>query len=179
MSNRRENEGPMPEPIAYFLTWATYGTWLPGDERGWVEYKKGCQAPDPVVKRIAAAALNEEPCLLDREQRDVVEQTVRDHCRIRRWTLHAVNSRTTHLHVVVTADQHPDDVREQLKAWCTRKLKELEAERMRTNPTRQRGRLRDAWWAERGSKRYINDEEGLEAAIVYVRDGQDRKGDVD
>ena len=23
------------EPLAYFLTWTTYGTWLPGDERGW------------------------------------------------------------------------------------------------------------------------------------------------
>jgi hypothetical protein len=22
------------EPLAYFLTWTTYGTWLPGDERG-------------------------------------------------------------------------------------------------------------------------------------------------
>ena len=22
------------EPLAYFLAWTTYGTWLPGDERG-------------------------------------------------------------------------------------------------------------------------------------------------
>jgi hypothetical protein len=28
---------PMDEPLAYFLTWTTYGSWLPGDERGWVE----------------------------------------------------------------------------------------------------------------------------------------------
>jgi hypothetical protein len=27
---------PMDEPLAYFLTWTTYGSWLPGDERGWV-----------------------------------------------------------------------------------------------------------------------------------------------
>jgi hypothetical protein len=27
---------PMNEPLAYYLTWTTYGTWLPGDERGWV-----------------------------------------------------------------------------------------------------------------------------------------------
>ena len=32
----RPNEPPMPEPLAYYLTWTTYGTWLPGDERGWV-----------------------------------------------------------------------------------------------------------------------------------------------
>ena len=50
MMNRgvnRPNEAPMPEPLAYFLTWATYGTWLPGDERGWIEYRHGWKLPDP------------------------------------------------------------------------------------------------------------------------------------
>ena len=42
-----ENEGPLPEPIAFFLTWATYVTWLPGDDRGWIEYRHGWQLPDP------------------------------------------------------------------------------------------------------------------------------------
>ena len=26
----------MSDVLAYFLTWTTYGTWLPGDARGWV-----------------------------------------------------------------------------------------------------------------------------------------------
>jgi hypothetical protein len=34
--------------------------------------------------------------------------------------------------------------------------------------------IRENWWAERGSQRYINDEDSLAAAIRYVRDGQDR-----
>jgi hypothetical protein len=34
--------------------------------------------------------------------------------------------------------------------------------------------LRENWWAERGSQRFINDSESLEAAILYVRDGQDK-----
>ena len=33
--------------------------------------------------------------------------------------------------------------------------------------------LREKWWAERGSQRFINDSDSLESAIVYVRDGQD------
>ena len=49
----RECEPPVPEPLAYFLTWPTYGTWLPGDERGWVEYRQGWQLPDPARKREA------------------------------------------------------------------------------------------------------------------------------
>jgi hypothetical protein len=42
-----ENRPPMSDPLAYFLTWVTYGTWLPGDDRGWVEYRHGWQLPDP------------------------------------------------------------------------------------------------------------------------------------
>ena len=26
----------MPEPLAVFMTWTTYGTWLPGDPGGYV-----------------------------------------------------------------------------------------------------------------------------------------------
>ena len=80
-----------------------------------------------------------------------------------------MNCRTNHLHVVVSADRHPDEVRKQFKAWCTRRLKELECRR--SSGSEHAGR--ENWWAERGSRRYINDEESLEAAILYVREGQD------
>jgi len=33
--------------------------------------------------------------------------------------------------------------------------------------------IRENWWAERGSQRFINDSDSLQAAILYVRDGQD------
>jgi hypothetical protein len=38
---------PMADPLAYFLTWTTYGTWLPGDERGWVERPGQFRPPTP------------------------------------------------------------------------------------------------------------------------------------
>ncbi|NQT14126.1 MAG: transposase [Planctomycetes bacterium] len=106
--------------------------------------------------------------MLDAEQRRLVEKTILDHCRIRGWECHAVNCRTNHLHVVVSADRHPEDVRRQLKAWCTRRLKELERKR-------SRGPVRGNWWAERGSRRYINNAESLEAAICYVEEGQEQR----
>jgi hypothetical protein len=167
----RPNEAPMPDPLAYFLTWATYGTWLPGDERGWVKYKNGFHIPDPIKKVEAEARMTEDACRLDPQQRRLVQQTIDEHCRIRRWELFAVNCRSNHLHVVVGADRHPDVVREQFKAWCTRKLKDLS--RQRCVSEGEAARIRHKWWAERGSKRYINDEEGLASAIQYVLDGQD------
>jgi hypothetical protein len=224
----------MAEPLAYFITWATYGTWLPGDERGWVEYRRGRQLPDPIRKLEAQARMTEDACRLDAEQREVVERQVVETCRFRGWHLHAVNCRSNHLHIVVTAGQRPEVVRSQLKAWCTRRLKELQTRRQRaraaaaprlrvglvsdppsaaadqtpptrsvsegasivsagadqTPPTRSvseaasivgerapivsEGPIRENWWAERGSQRFINDDDSLEAVILYVRDGQDQ-----
>jgi REP element-mobilizing transposase RayT len=151
-----------------------YGAWLHGDERGWVEYRRGWQLPDPIRKLEAEARMTEDACLLDMEQRQLVERTIAEHCQIRGWKLHAVNCRSNHLHIVVTADLAPKHVRVQLKAWCTRRLKELEVKRQaRVCPGETSAIVRENWWAERGSDRYINDHESLEAVILYVRDGQD------
>jgi REP element-mobilizing transposase RayT len=173
MARGRVNEPPMPEPLAYFLTWSTYGTWLPGDERGWIQHDHGWQLPDAVRKLEAEAHMTEDACRLDGEQRDVVERQIAETCNIRGWHLHAVNCRSNHVHIVVTAAPRPKIVRNQLKAWCTRRLKELEAAR-RDEQRRVKGSgIRENWWAERGSQRFINDSESLEATILFVRDGQD------
>ena len=153
----------MDEPIGYFLTWATYGTWLPGDPRGWVEYRHGWQLPDPVREVEAAARMTERACRLHQQQRQVVEHQISTTCRQRRWRLHAVNCRSNHVHVVVsTVGTPPRKIRVTLKAWATKCLKQ------RFDPHREK------WWAERGSIRYLNDERALEAAVTYVMEGQDR-----
>ena len=153
----------MDEPIAFFLTWVTYGTWLPGDSRGWVEYRHGWQLPDPVRELEAAARMSEDACRLTDEQRSAVEAQIRETCQHRGWHLHAVNCRSNHVHAVISAgDTPPKKIRRDVKAWATRRLKEFEAER-------------ENWWAERGSIRWIYNGDGLEAAITYVLDSQDRK----
>jgi REP element-mobilizing transposase RayT len=117
--------------------------------------------------------MTETACRLDREQRRAVEEQAAETCRWKGWVLHAVNCRSNHLHVVVSADTHPKTIRSQLKAWCTRKLKTLEAARIAASGVSIA--MREQWWAERGSQRYINDADSLEAAIPYVRDGQDKR----
>ena len=73
----------MPDPLAYFLTWNTYGTWLPGDQRGWIEYRRGWQLPDPIRELEAAALMTEDACRLDQEQRKRVEAQVAETCEVR------------------------------------------------------------------------------------------------
>ena len=140
----RPNEPPMPECLGYFLTWVTYGTWLPGDERGWIWHDRGEQPPHPIRKLEAEATMTEDACVLDVEQRKIVETTISAHCTIRGWQLHVVNCRTNHLHVVVSAPVHPDTIRKQFKAWCTRRLKEHEQSQTQSRgiskPVREIGR---------------------------------------
>lgn len=154
--------------IAYFSTWTTYGTWLPGDSRGWYRRGAGFQDADPTRRFDALVTMMETAVVLDPDQRRLVERTVADHCAIRNWFLHAVNCRTNHVHVVVTAPGRPIGLpREQFKSWCTRRLKERE----RPGPEA----ARENWWTERGWDEYIDDETALADVIGYVHDGQDSR----
>ncbi|MDY0168474.1 MAG: hypothetical protein RBS80_18135 [Thermoguttaceae bacterium] len=160
------------DPIAYFITWTCYGTWLPGDERGWVKWHRSQQVPQPLLADWCREQMTEQAVMLDDSQRLLVDQTVAEHCLIRNWKLHAVNCRTNHCHVVVTAlDYEGEEVRDQFKAWCTRKLKELERSRHGGVET-----SREHWWTRKGSVRYLFDEESLAAAIEYTHDAQDVGG---
>ncbi len=156
----------MDDPIGFLLTWVTYGTWLPGDSRGWVEYRHGWQLPDPMLETEATARMTEDACRLSEEQRGAVEKQISQTCRHRGWHLHAVNCRSNHVHIVVSAgDKRPKKIRTDLKAWATRCLK------------RQFDTERENWWAERGSIRFLYDEDSLQAAVVYVTEGQNRQRD--
>lgn len=151
------------DPVTYFLTWVTYGTWLPGDRRGWVEYHQGWQVPNAVLELESAARMTEGACLLTLPQRSAVNGQIAVTCQLRKWHLHAVNCRSNHIHIVVSAwGVNPRKIRIDLKAWATRCLKE------RFDPAREN------WWADRGSIRHIHSEASLEAAIQYTVVAQDR-----
>ncbi len=98
MANREFNSD---EPIAYFITWTTYGTWLSGDQRGsW--HRGQYQSPNELFRQMAAAEMKETAFTLSQEDRAIVEETVPTHCEIRSWKLHTVHARSNHVHVVVT-----------------------------------------------------------------------------
>ena len=169
----------MNDPIGYLLTWATYGTWLPGDARGWVDYQHGLQHPSPVRERDASAKMTEDVCLLSLEQRHAVEAQIAQTCRCRGWHLHAVNCRSNHIHVVVSASNiPPKKILTDMKAWATKCLKSLEkslADASGYDDVGKNDACRENWWAERGSTRHLYNQKALDAAIAYVMEGQDVK----
>src|SRR5262245_58237997 len=93
------------EPIAYLITFRTYGTWLPGDERGSIDrYHNKFRGPTAVAsdmrRAVQKARLKSPPFLLNARSRSIVEAAIREVCIYREWALIAINVRTNHAHVV-------------------------------------------------------------------------------
>jgi len=151
------------DPVAFFFTVSTYGVWLPGDPRGWVDYKMGWQLPDPIKELEAKARMTESSVILNEHSRKLVEKQILETCAFRNWILHAANCRSNHMHFVISGSEvAPKMIRSAIKAWCTRRLKE------EIDPGRKN------WWAERGSIRWVFTEDSLERVILYVLEGQVR-----
>ena len=104
------------------------------------------------------------PMTLTDAMREVVDETIRDHCRYRNWELMELAVRTNHVHVLVGwAGKPPERVAGELKARATRWLRD----RKLVSATAR-------VWADRaGSTQYIWDQQGLTDAGAYILDGQD------
>src|SRR5688572_4658896 len=118
----------LDDPIAYFLTWTTYGTHLHGDARGSVDegynrFGTPYLPQNSAIREYEEQQLRAEPLIFTDHMRDLVETTMRAHANIRRWRLRALNVRTNHVHVVLDTPPHsPETVEGQFKAWGTRRL---------------------------------------------------------
>lgn len=127
----------MIEPITYFITWTTHGSWLPGDDRGWRKMKHGPQTPQPLLEQWCRNRMTEEVVTLNETQRMKVEKVCQEHADHRGWILHAVKARSNHVHVVVTADKSPENCQRPIqsqrdegitaRACCARETKYLDS----------------------------------------------------
>ncbi len=102
-------------PLAFLITFRCYGTWLHGDERGSVnrfrnKYKTSYLPPNKNWIKINTQRLKSEIVTLDAEQRNVVENAIRETCKVRKWRLDAINVRTNHIHTVVFTDSKKPEI---------------------------------------------------------------------
>ena len=152
------------EPIAYFITWTVYGTFLQGHERGWRKWKKGIQTPQPKLVAWRRERLKHAVELLNDAQQLAVETEIERLAAFRGWHVWIKNARTNHVHIVVTANGYAGDkVRDQFKANCTRVLRERWPQFV-DRPV----------WTTGGDWKFVNDEDELERVVVYVSEAQDR-----
>ena len=161
----------------WFLTWTTYGTWLPGDERGFVSPKFAGDTPErrnnepgrPYdegrrdLRRIAENKLAGDPVRLTRAQAGVVRRQVEETASYRGWQLLAGAIMANHVHLVVgvPGDPDPSALLGDFKSYASRALNLWDRRSVKPKPR---------WWTEQGSKRRITDWDNLETVLRYVRE---------
>ncbi len=153
-------------PLAYLITFTTYGARLHGDERGSVSRREnayGAPILPPSTQResVNRERMTDPPFAMDANQRTVAEATIREVCRFRQWTILALNIRTNHIHVLVSAQTNPEKVMGDFKSWMTRRLREAGL----VHPSR-------TLWTEHGSTRHLWKQWYVDAAWDYVVNGQ-------
>jgi REP element-mobilizing transposase RayT len=153
-------------PLAYFISFRSYGTWLHGDNRGSIDrfhnvYGAPYLTPSEAWERHNRKQRKGDPFILGARERQAVQKAIRETCSIRKWQLQALNVRTNHVHTVVTANRKPGLVLNAFKANATRQLREDQLWPHQFSP-----------WADKGSKRLLWNERSVANAIDYVLNGQ-------
>jgi REP element-mobilizing transposase RayT len=155
----------------WLLTWTTYGTWLPGDERGFVSNVadnagRGVRMNTPTTPcvkdvrplRAFAAAQVSEVVLLTAEQAVALREQFHETAAFRGWVLFAFAVMRNHVHIVVgvPGDPEPDTLLRDFKSYSSRRLNQV-------------FKRRDRWWTQSGSRRKLPDEGAVLAAMSYVK----------
>ena len=153
-------------PLAYLISFRTYGTWLHGDQRGSIDrfhnhYGSPYLAPDSEWHRYNRGLLKTKPLLLTASQRKSIGVAIRESCEVRKWSLLALNARTNHVHSVVTASCSAELVLNAFKANATRQLRGDGLWPHTFSP-----------WADKGSNRRLWNQQSVARAVDYVLYGQ-------
>jgi REP element-mobilizing transposase RayT len=157
----------------WLLTWTTYGTWLPGDSRGFVSNVRDGPGPEvrhnipgtpcdgdlPGLETSARKSLKSPPIYLTREQAGLLLAQFRETATYRGWRLLAVAIMANHVHIVVgvPGDPDPETLLRDFKSYGSRTLN-------RHCGTPASG----TWWTTSGSKRKLPHDEAVRSANDYV-----------
>lgn len=154
-------------PLAYFLTFSTYGARLHGNAEGSVDEqnnKFGAHYVDANAnrERHEFQSMKQPPYVMDASEREIVYQSILSLAAERDWVVLAAHVRSTHVHVVIQTEQRdPGRTLSDLKARASRDL----ARAGFGNSERRR-------WSRHGSTRHLFEPLNIEGAIRYTLDEQ-------
>lgn len=152
----------MPKPLAYFITFSSYGTRLHGDENGSVDrrhnqYGSDLIAPNSALQSYEKRVQRQPSFILKPQYRATILKAVMEVCEYRRWRHYAIHVRTNHVHVVVSADPPPEKILHDFQAYATRHLRGHDHT------------LKDTKiWTQHGSTKYLWNLKSLIDTISYV-----------
>lgn len=85
--------------IGYMVTWTTYGTWLPGDKRGYVKQGK-TMTGDPKILKASQILQKSETVTLDSEQKAIIRRAILQEAERIGHMIEALVVCTNHIHLV-------------------------------------------------------------------------------
>jgi len=150
-------------PLAYHITFGTYGTRLHGDPRGTVDRSHNRPGDpiigaDPIWWSRESASLRFQPVLLTSEQQEFAEVAIPGICARGGWTYIICSAGTDHVHTMLSTAAEGAAVRKWLKRW----LGEALSDAWPLLPGQ-------SWWAEGGSVKWIWTEGYLDNVYDYIR----------
>jgi REP element-mobilizing transposase RayT len=154
----------MNYPMAFHITWGTYGARLHGSKKPHVDrehndYGAPLAPTDPARESAARDRMKGEKVELTIEQREEVGTAIREVAARYTWTIHSIAVQRDHVHVVITAFREGTQLRDALKAVASRSLNKVFGQR--------------TWWSEGGSSKYLWEREYFVNARDYVADQRD------
>jgi REP element-mobilizing transposase RayT len=153
----------LDRPLAYHITFGTYGTRLHGDSRGTVDRRHNIPE-EPVLgnneswQRAEFNQLRFKPIVLTLSQRQHAETVIPEICLRGTWTFIAAAAQPDHVHVLLSAIADGNTVRRLLKRWLSEEMSVVWS-----LPDGQK------WWAESGSVKWVWSEEYLRNVVEYIQ----------
>jgi len=145
----------MAKTIAYMITWTTYGTWLQGDERGYVKNGQ-ILPPNQSLEDSNKQNLSKEPVKLSNVQRQIVQNAILEKADQLNQKIFVLSVSSNHVHIV--AEYIPMPI-----GLVVRHYKGVAQTALRK--TGLSGRI----WTKGFDKRYCFDEQTLKKRIDYVK----------
>lgn len=149
----------------WFLTWTTYGSWLPGDKRGFTAPEHNSPdtptaLPNPALQSFAKQQMKGPVVFLSRLHATILFEQFQETARYRNWLLCAVAIMPTHIHMIIGVPNDPEP---------SKLLADFKSYGSRTLNSRFGRPQSGTWWTESGSKRRLPDAHSVEATVNYLR----------
>ncbi|HBG25545.1 MAG: hypothetical protein A2Y10_05165 [Planctomycetes bacterium GWF2_41_51] len=143
------------EMIGFMATWTTYGTWLPGDERGYVDNKGQLQKGDPKLFQKSKELQKEETVKLNAAEKKIAKQIILDEALRINHQIIALAVCSNHVHLLAKSHQDSiDNLINRYKSLTTRAFWEYG----------RKGKI----WTRGFDKQFCFTEKELAARIVYI-----------
>jgi REP element-mobilizing transposase RayT len=137
------------------ITWTTYGTWLQGDERGYVKNGQTYQG-NKSLKQRNKNLQSQQMVKLSRNQQQVVRKAIAKEAKLQNQRIYALSIQSNHVHIVVEYTRQPiSKIVAYYKKYARLALKAAGLQ----------GKL----WTKGYDKRFCFDRTSLEQRIQYVQ----------